>query len=437
MGARGAKGTEDATKEESLEAHTVSGPVTRGRARGPHAGEWLYQQGRHHETTTATTAAAGGATGGAPFKIGLAGPYTGQYATYGAAQKAGADIAIEELNTAKVNGGTASYVVGDDLGDPKEAVLVAQKFVGDKELLFVNGHMFSGATLAAGPKYQQAKLPMITGSATNPDIAKIGPYIWRIVMTDAAQGKGLADYSVKDLGKKKIAIIYDDSDYGRGLAESFEKDVTAAGGQVVEKQQYTTGDSEFKAQLTKIKQANPELLFFSGYYPEGSKIAQQAKDLGITAQFLGSDGYASDQLMKLGGAAVDGMLVSTFFDYTKTDPAVAEVRGGLQGEEQGRQSRLLLGHVVRRHQHGGGCGQEGGREYARGDPDRLGSARHLPGHHRPDEFDAVHDVAEATQHRGGEERSLRYCAGAARGRRRVDIMEPAASTAAPTTTTTK
>jgi branched-chain amino acid transport system substrate-binding protein len=284
--------------------------------------------------TTATTA-AGGATGGAPFKIGLAAPYTGQYATYGAAQKAGADIAIEELNTAKVNGGTASYVIGDDLGDPKEAVLVAQKFIGDKELLFVNGHMFSGATLAAGPKYQQAKLPMITGSATNPDIAKIGPYIWRIVMTDAAQGQGLADYSVKDLGKKKIAIIYDDSDYGRGLAEAFEKGVTAAGGQVVEKQQYTSGDSEFKAQLTKIKQANPELLFFSGYYPEGSKIAQQAKDLGITAQFIGSDGYASDQLMKLGGAAVEGMLVSTFFDYTKTDPAVVKYVAAFKAKNKG------------------------------------------------------------------------------------------------------
>lgn len=284
--------------------------------------------------TTATTA-AGGATGGAPFKIGLAAPYTGQYATYGAAQKAGADIAIEELNTAKVNGGTASYVIGDDLGDPKEAVLVAQKFIGDKELLFVNGHMFSGATLAAGPKYQQAKLPMITGSATNPDISKIGPYIWRIVMTDAAQGQGLADYSVKDLGKKKIAIIYDDSDYGRGLAEAFEKGVTAAGGQVVEKQQYTSGDSEFKAQLTKIKQANPELLFFSGYYPEGSKIAQQAKDLGITAQFIGSDGYASDQLMKLGGAAVEGMLVSTFFDYTKTDPAVVKYVAAFKAKNKG------------------------------------------------------------------------------------------------------
>ncbi len=259
----------------------------------------------------------------AAFKFGLAGPYTGQYAEYGKSQKAGADIAIEQLNAAGgVNGGQASYTTGDDLGDPKEAVLVAQKFIDDKGILFINGHMFSGATLAAGEKYQQAKLPMITGSATNPDITDIGEYIWRIVMTDAAQGKGLADYAVKDLGMKKIAIIHDDGDYGKGLADSFEQAVTAAGGQVVAREQYTSGDAEFKSQLTKIKQGTPDLLFFSGYHPEGSKIAQQARDLGITAQFLGSDGFASDQLIKVGGSAVDGMLVSTFFDYTKQDPAV-------------------------------------------------------------------------------------------------------------------
>ena len=116
--------------------------------------------------------------------------------------------------------------------------------------------------------------------------------------------------------------MYDDSDYGRGLAEAYDAAVKAAGGTVVGKEQYTSGDAEFKAQLTKIKGGNPEMIFLSGYYPEGSKIVAQAKELGITAQFLGSDGYASDELAKLGGAAVEGMLVSTFFDYTKQDPAV-------------------------------------------------------------------------------------------------------------------
>jgi branched-chain amino acid transport system substrate-binding protein len=268
--------------------------------------------------TTATTAPAGAA-----FKFGLAGPMTGQYANYGASHKAGADIAVEELNAAGgVNGGQVSYVTGDDLGDPKEAVLVAQKFIDDKEVLFVNGHMFSGATLAAGTKYESTGLPMVSPSATNPDITDLGAFIWRICMTDSVQGEGLAAYSVDVLGYKKIAIIHSDNDYGRGLADAYEEAVKAAGGEIVAREQYTDGDNEFKAQLTKMMQTEPELLFLSGYYPEGSKIAQQAVELGMKVQMLGSDGFASDELSLLGGASVEGMLVSTFFDYSKTDEDV-------------------------------------------------------------------------------------------------------------------
>jgi branched-chain amino acid transport system substrate-binding protein len=259
----------------------------------------------------------------APFKVGVAGPMTGDYATYGKSHKEGAEIAMAELNAAGgVNGGQVSLEIGDDLGDPKQAVLVAQKYIDDSELVVVDGHQFSGATIAAGAKYETAGLPMISPSATNPDITDLGAYIWRICMTDAVQGKGLADYSVSTLGKQKIAIMYDNSDYGRGLADAYDAAVKAAGGSIVGKEQYATGDTDFKAQLTKLKGAGPDLLFLSGYYPEGSKIAQQARELGMNVQMLGSDGYASDELPKLGGAAVEGMLVSTFFDYTKNDPAV-------------------------------------------------------------------------------------------------------------------
>jgi branched-chain amino acid transport system substrate-binding protein len=258
-----------------------------------------------------------------PFKVGVAGPMTGQYANYGSSHKAGAEIAIAELNEAGgVNGGEASMELGDDLGDPKEAVLVAQKFIDDEEIVLVNGHQFSGATIAAGGKYESVGLPMISPSATNPDITDLGAFIWRICMTDAVQGEGLAAYSVNTLGTNNIGIVYDNSDYGRGLADAYEAGVEAAGGTVVGKQQYAAGDTDFKAQLTKLKAAGPELLFLSGYYPEGSKIAQQAKELGMDVQLLGSDGYASDELPRLGGAAVEGMLVSTFFDYTRDDPAV-------------------------------------------------------------------------------------------------------------------
>jgi len=270
--------------------------------------------GGETESTTEATA---------PFKIGVAGPMTGQYATYGASHKAGAEIAVAELNAdGGVNGADASFKLGDDLGDPKEAVLIAQQFIDDTEIVVVDGHQFSGATLAAGAKYETAGLPMISPSATNPDITGLGSFIWRICMTDAVQGEGLAKYSVTTLGKTKVAIMYDNSDYGRGLADAYEAGVKAAGGEVVGKQQYATGDTDFRAQLTKLKNAGPDLLFLSGYYPEGSKIAAQAKELGMTMQMLGSDGYASDELPKLGGKAVEGMLVSTFFDYSKDDPAV-------------------------------------------------------------------------------------------------------------------
>jgi branched-chain amino acid transport system substrate-binding protein len=258
-----------------------------------------------------------------PFKVGVAGPMTGDYATYGKSHKEGAEIAMEELNAAGgVNGGQVSLELGDDLGDPKQAVLVAQKYIDDAELIVVDGHQFSGATIAAGAKYETAGLPMISPSATNPDITDLGAFIWRICMTDAVQGEGLANYSVMTLNKLKIAIMYDNSDYGRGLADAYEAAVKAASGAIVGKEQYATGDTDFKAQLTKLKGAGPDLLFLSGYYPEGSKIAQQARELGMDVQMLGSDGYASDELPKLGGAAVEGMLVSTFFDYTKEDPAV-------------------------------------------------------------------------------------------------------------------
>ncbi|NLG66428.1 MAG: ABC transporter substrate-binding protein [Actinobacteria bacterium] len=278
-------------------------------------------------TTTAagesTNTTAGGGGEGKTFKFGLAAPLTGQYANYGGSHKGGIDIAVAELNAAGgVKGAQVAYVAGDDQGDPKEGVLVAQKLIDDKDVLFVNGHMFSGATLAAGPKYQEAGLPMITPSATNPDITDLGDYIWRTCMTDAAQGEGLAEYAVITLGVKKIAIVHSDNDYGKGLADAFEAAAKAAGGEIVAREQYTDGDTDFKAQLTKVKDQAPELIFLSGYYPEGSKIAAQAKELGLNTQLLGSDGFGSDELIKLGGASVEGMLISTFFDYSKDDPAI-------------------------------------------------------------------------------------------------------------------
>ena len=359
-------------------------------------------------TKTAATAGSG-----VPFKFGLAGPMTGQYANYGTSLKQGAQIAIDGLNAAGgVNGGQASFTLGDDLGDPKQAVLVAQQFIDDKAIVFVDGHMFSGATIAAGAKYETAGLPMISPSATNPDISTLGKYIWRICMTDAVQGKGLADYTVKDLGLKNVAIMYDDSDYGRGLAEAYATEIPLAGGTVVDKEQYTSGDAEFKAQLTKIKAGNPEMIFLSGYYPEGSKIVAQAKELGITAQFLGSDGYASDELAKLGGAAVEGMLVSTFFDYTKTDDAVTNFVNAFKAKYNANPDWFAANSydvIMLAAQ----AAKNAGKNDRTAINDALGKIGEYKGISGTIKFDAERRRHQAAQHRDRQERRPRDCAEAA------------------------
>ncbi|MCX6372006.1 MAG: ABC transporter substrate-binding protein [Actinobacteria bacterium] len=333
-----------------------------------------------------------------PFKVGVAGPMTGDYATYGKSHKEGAEIALEELNAAGgVNGGQVSLEIGDDLGDPKQAVLVAQKYIDDAELIVVDGHQFSGATIAAGAKYETAGLPMISPSATNPDITDLGAFIWRICMTDAVQGEGLANYSVMTLNKQKIAIMYDNSDYGRGLADAYEAAVKAASGAIVGKEQYATGDTDFKAQLTKLKGAGPDLLFLSGYYPEGSKIAQQARELGMDVQMLGSDGYASDELPKLGGAAVEGMLVSTFFDYTKEDPAVKKFVDAYKAKYGGANPDWFAANSYDVVMLAAQAAKNAGKNERTAINDALGSIGTYQGISGPVTFDANGDVIKPLQ----------------------------------------
>lgn len=272
---------------------------------------------------SAETTTSAGSSGATPFKFGLAAPFTGEYADYGGSHKMGADLAVAELSErGGVNGGLVSYVLADDLGDSKEAPIVAHRLSESEDVLFVDGHMFSGVTLAAGPVYEDAGLPMITPSATNADIANLGSFIWRICMTDAAQGEGLGNYAVGTLGARKIAIIYSDDDYGRAVADAFVAAAEAAGGEIVARERYASSDTDYKAQLTSIKDADPALILVAGRWAEGSRIASKARELGISAQLLGPDALASDQLAKQGGTAVEGMLISTFFDSSRQDPTV-------------------------------------------------------------------------------------------------------------------
>lgn len=260
----------------------------------------------------------GAAVDGAPFKVGVVGPMTGRGASYGAAQKAGAEIAVEELNAAGgVNGAGASVVIGDDRGDPKLAAPVARRFIDDPEIVAVDAHLGFGAAPAAGRVYIDAGLPVIAPSTSEADGARPGAFCWRIRMSSAPQAGELATYCVNVLDKKRVAVVYENSNYGRGVAGPYEKAMAAAGGVVVDRQRYTVGETDFRLPLTKIRRGAPELVFIAGHYREAAKIVVQARAAGMNVQFLGADGCASDELPRLGGAAAEGMLVAANFDASQ------------------------------------------------------------------------------------------------------------------------
>ncbi|GIM28034.1 ethanolamine utilization protein EutJ [Clostridium polyendosporum] len=257
------------------------------------------------------------------IKIGGIAPLTGKVATYGLSVKEGVLLAEKELNDkGGINGKKVKVVYEDDQADQNASINAFNKLVDDEKVAAVIGPVTSGATLAVAPKATQAMVPMITPTATEPTITKTGGnYVFRACYVDSYQGVIMAKYAAKDLGKKTAAVLYNvGSDYSKGVAEAFKKEYEAQGGSVVEYTSYNNGDKDFNAQLTKVKSANADVLLLPDYYDVTALIAKQARELGIQSQFLGSDGWESQELYKIGGDAVKGAVyVNHYFagDSTK------------------------------------------------------------------------------------------------------------------------
>lgn len=256
------------------------------------------------------------------IKIGVASPYTGDYAQFGDYTKDGVELAVEEINKAGgVLGKPIEIVYGDDKGDSKEAVSVAQKFSSDKNIVGIVGHFFSGATLAAGPIYQQNKIPAIAVASTNPEVANIGDYVFRINVGDNYQGSQLAEL-LKAQGYNKVSVIYDNSDYGKGVSDVFSNKFKEIGGEVLLNETYLGGqDKDFSLILTKIKNSDSEVIVLVSYYTEASLIIQQARNIGIDVPFYASDSLYTDDFIKLAGDAAEGTHVVCYFH--ESDPSEA------------------------------------------------------------------------------------------------------------------
>jgi branched-chain amino acid transport system substrate-binding protein len=261
--------------------------------------------------------------GASEVVVGEYGSLTGNDATFGQSTKAGVQVALNELlqkQEGKIGGLAVRVVVEDDQGKSDEAATVVQKLINQDQVVAVIGEVASSRSIAAAPICQQAGVPMISPSSTNPKVTQIGDYIFRMCFLDDFQGQTMARFAT-DLKLTKVAILKDvKSDYSVGLAQYFTEAFTKLGGSIVVEQAYASGDQDFSAQLTAIKAKHPDAIFIPGYYTEVGLIARKARELGITVPLLGGDGWESEKLIEIGGAAMNGAYYSNHWALDSPDP---------------------------------------------------------------------------------------------------------------------
>ncbi len=260
-----------------------------------------------------------------PIKVGEFACLTGKDATFGQSQHKGILLALEELNAAGgVLGRKLELISEDNQSKSGESATVAKKLISRDKVVAILGEVTSGRTLEVAPLAQSAKIPLIASGATNPAVTQRGDYVFRVCFIDDFQGTVMAKFALNDLKAKKVATLVSvSSAYSVGLAKFFKETFLAGGGAIVAEQKFSEGDKDFKAQLTAIKAANVDAIFVPGYYQEAALVARQARSLGINVPLFGGDGWESEQLLKIGGEALNGTYYSTHFTPENKEPAVA------------------------------------------------------------------------------------------------------------------
>ena len=258
------------------------------------------------------SSSGGGA--GAAVKIGHVGPLTGGIAHLGKDNENGARLAVEEANAAKIkiDGKDVKFtlVAEDDQADPKVGTTVAQKLVNAK-VVGVVGHLNSGTSIPASPIYNQAGIPVISGSATNPKLTEQGfKTQFRVVGRDDQQGPAIASYLATNNKPSTVAVIDDATAYGEGIANEVEKTLKAAKINVLPREKGTDKTTDWKAILTKLRGRNPDAVFYGGMDATGGPLLKQGRELGIKAVFSFGDGACTDKMKELAGDAAEGLLCS-------------------------------------------------------------------------------------------------------------------------------
>ena len=294
------------------------------------------------------------------IRIGQYGAFTGKDADFGLAARKGVILAVEEANAAGgVLGRPIELITADNQSKLGESATIAKKFVSRDKVVAVLGGNTSSNSLEAAPVYQNAKVPMIAITSTNPRVTEMGDYIFRVCFIDPFQGAALAKFARDTLKLQRVAVLTSvNNAYSVVLSKVFKERFAAGGGTIVAEQKHSEGDKDFRAQLTAAKAAGAQGILHSGNYTEGALICKQARELGFVGALFGGDAWEGPDLVAIGGAAVEGVYYSTHASAETPTPAmqgfVQRYRARWNGETPnatttlGYEAGILLFDALRR-----------------------------------------------------------------------------------------
>jgi len=275
-----------------------------------------FRSGRRNGLLTAAATIALLLTGAAlpaqaQIHIAVAGPITGEYAAFGEQMKTGAEQAVADLNkSGGVMGQQLVLDVGDDACDPKQAVSVANQ-LASKGVKLVAGHYCSGSSIPASKVYEEEGILQISPASTNPKYTDEGSWnTFRVCGRDDDQGKVAGDYLASHFKNEKIAILNDNSAYGKGLADETQKALHAAGGKEVLATAYTPGEKDYSSLVSRLKEAGVTVIYIGGYHTEAGLIIRQAKEQGLKATLVGGDALVTNEFWQIAGTAGSGTMMT-------------------------------------------------------------------------------------------------------------------------------
>ena len=265
------------------------------------------------------------------IKVGFHAPLTGFAASDGKSASEGAKLAIEQIKSAGgVNGKMLELVVYDDQAKAAQAIPIANKLIGQDEVVIGVSGSYSGPTRSAAGVFQEASIPYIAAYAIHPDITRAGNYVFRTSFLGEVQGRGGAKLVGDMLGKKRVVIITLQNDFGKSLAAGFKSKADDYGIKIVNEYQYSIKDRQFGSIVAKVKADKPEAIYASGYYFTAGPLVSQLRAGGVTVPIIGQEGYDSQKFIEIAGASSEGVIITTSLDR---DSDVPETRNFISAFE--------------------------------------------------------------------------------------------------------